>query len=121
MVTRERPSAVLASVAVLMLAAGLLVFHFSRTRPIKPETDTPRLRPAPRPAMSLAEAISARNLAALRAAVAAGADVNQPLAEGSNAGMTPLHLAAAAPASSVAAIRALVAASASVDARTPAG
>ena len=118
----QKPSAVLATFAVLMLAAGLLLAYFTRGTPSGAKAVPPTGAVSdPSKAPNLLGAIISGNLVELKAALTAGASVTDPIGSGPNAGMTPLHLAAATPASSQEVIRTLIAAGATVDARTPDG
>lgn len=115
---QQRPSAFLATIAVVMLAAGLLLFHFTgglRGRGSDEAAGPPTAAP------SLVEALATNDIASLKKAVATGVNVNAPIDGGPNSGMAALHLAAASPGASPDTVRVLLSAGARVDAPGPDG
>lgn len=113
---RQSTSATFATIAVLMLAAGLILFHFTSSRRSLSAGD-PRPSPAPDASLSIYDAARSGDPVAIKAALDAGADPNAPAPSGPNSGLTPLHIAASG--SLGPAIHALIVggASSSVDAR----
>lgn len=140
----SRPPTLLITIAVLMLAAGLILFYVigmigspspssaadkgrpggapkpaspDLTPPAKQPTPPPSADSGPNPAAAVFAAIAARDAAAVRAALASKPDLSRPATEGPLAGL-PVLVAAAQTGDS-ALVEMLLAAGASVDQAGP--
>jgi ankyrin repeat protein len=112
-----KPSTALASLAVFVLAAGLILYYFLNPASTQPRNDAQP--PAGPPVVSVFEAVRSDDPAAVKKALASGIDINAPEAEGPNQGLTPIHIATAA--ASTETIRSIINAGANLDARMPNG